>query len=274
MKIKNPSDIIIALTVIGCSLVLLAAMAMALTGFRLGQGAIRTVTVDMPSVTGLRVNSQVRYAGAPVGKIISVTPLDLAQRSRPDLAVRVIAQIDRPMPPLKKDSLAQITSDTILAEKFLDLTPGSPNAPDLPPGEAITARAVASFDDLTHEGLAVLKELNTIVSELRAKNPDLPDKVNALLTNAENLSENADALIAQLRQIIEKNDGKIDQSLVDLHIILQNLKVVSTYAKAITGTLGQKPWRVIWGGETPTLPSEKEILQSDKPLPIDLPRKK
>jgi virulence factor Mce-like protein len=274
MKKKNSSDIVIAACVIACSAVLLGALAMALTGFRLGAQPGTTVVIDMPSVTGLRVNSQVRYAGAPVGKITAITPLDLSERTHPELAVRVIAEIDRKMPTLKQDSEAQITSDTILAEKFLDLTPGSPTAPDLPPGQPIAARPVASFDDLTREGLAMLQDLNTIVSEIKAKNPDLPEKLNALLTNAQNLSENADELIARLNQVVEKNDGKIDQTLGDLHVVLQNLKVVSTYAKAITGTLGQKPWRVIWGGETPQLPSEKEILQSDQPLPIDLPKKK
>jgi virulence factor Mce-like protein len=274
MKKKNSSDIVIAACVIACSAVLLGALAMALTGFRVGAQPSTTIVIDMPSVTGLRVNSQVRYAGAPVGKITAITPLDLSERTHPELAVRVIAEIDRKMPTLKQDSEAQITSDTILAEKFLDLTPGSPTAPDLPPGQPIAARPVASFDDLTREGLAMLQDLNTIVSEIKAKNPDLPEKLNALLTNAQNLSENADELIARLNQVVEKNDGKIDQTLGDLHVVLQNLKVVSTYAKAITGTLGQKPWRVIWGGETPQLPSEKEILQSDQPLPIELPKKK
>jgi virulence factor Mce-like protein len=274
MKKKNSSDIVIAACVIACSAVLLGALAMALTGFRVGTEPATTIVIDMPSVTGLRVHSQVRYAGAPVGKITAIYPLDLKKRIHPELAVRVIAEIDRKMPTLKQDSEAQITSDTILAEKFLNLTPGSPTAPDLPPGQFITGSKVTSFDDLTREGLAMLQDLNTIVSEIKAKNPDLPEKLNALLTNAQNLSENADELIARLNQIVEKNDGKIDQTLGDLHVVLQNLKVVSTYAKAITGTLGQKPWRVIWGGETPQLPSEKEILQSDQPLPIELPKKK
>lgn len=273
MKIKNSSDIFIALTVIGCSLVLLAAMAMALTGFTFGKKAGHTVTIDMPSVTGLRVNSEVRYSGAEVGKILSIEPLDWDKRTHPDLAVRVVAEIERPMPALKTDSEAAITSDTILAEKFLDITPGTAAAPLLAEGQPITARKVATFDDLTREGLDMLTELNTIVAGIKSKNPDLPDKVNSLLTNAQNLSENADELIARLNEIVQKNDGKLDKTLGDLHVVLQNLKVVSTYGKAITGTLGQKPWRVIWGGETPTLPSESEILQSDKPLPVPLPKK-
>lgn len=274
MKLKNSTDLLISAVVIGCSIILLGAMSMALTGFRFGKTAGKTLSIDMPSVTGLRVNSEVRYAGAPVGKIVSIEPLDLAERTRPELVVRVTAEIDRRMPALKQDSEAQIASDTILAEKFLDLTPGSPNAPDLQTGEAITAKPSASFDDLTREGLAMLQELNGIVSEIKDKNPDLPEKVNSLLTNAENLSKNADELIERLNEVVEKNDGKIDQTLGDLHVVLQNLKVVSTYAKAITGTLGQKPWRVIWGGQTPQLPSEQEILKSDKPLPVELPKQK
>jgi phospholipid/cholesterol/gamma-HCH transport system substrate-binding protein len=274
MKIKNFSDILIALAVIGCSIILLAAMSMALTGFTFGKIAGETVTIDMPSVTGLRVNSEVRYAGAQVGKIISIAPLEWDQRTQPDLAVRVIAEIESAMPALKSDSMAAITSDTILAEKFLDLTPGSAAAPLLAEGQPIIAKEVATFDDLTREGLDMLRDLNTVVAGIKEKNPDLPEKVNSLLSNAENLSKNADELIARLNEVVEKNDGKIDQTLGDLHVVLQNLKVVSTYAKAITGTLGQKPWRVIWGGETPPLPTEQEILKSDKPLPVTLPKKK
>lgn len=274
MKTKNISDILIALTVILCSGVLLAAMSMALIGFNFGKQPGKTVTIDMPSVTGLRVNSEVRYSGAEVGKILSIEPLDWDQRSQPGLSVRVVAEIERPMPALKSDSQAAITSDTILAEKFLDLSPGSADAPPLADGQSITAKQVATFDDLTREGLDMLTELNTIVAGIKEKNPDLPDKVNSLLTNAENLSKNADELIDRLNQVVEKNDGKIDQSLGDLHVVLQNLKVVSTYAKALTGTVGQKPWRLVWGGETPALPTEQEILKSDKPLPVELPKKK
>ncbi|MDX6766143.1 MAG: MlaD family protein [Candidatus Methylacidiphilales bacterium] len=273
MKLKNTSDFLIALTVIGCSLLLLAAMSMALTGFSFGKKPGRTVAIDLPSVTGLRVNSEVRYAGAEVGKILSIEPLDWDRRTHPDLAVRIIAEIDRPMPALKTDSEAAITSDTILAEKFLDLTPGTASAALLADGQPITARKVATFDDLTREGLDMLTELNSIVTSVKAKNPDLPEKVNALLANAQNLSANADELIERLNELTEKNNGKIDQTLGDLNVVLQNLKVVSTYAKALTGTIGQKPWRVFWGGETPPLPSEQEILASDKPLPVPPPKK-
>jgi len=52
--------------------------------------------------------------------------------------------------------------------------------------------------------------------------------------------------------------------LNSLRVSTENLKVVSTNAKALTATLAEKPWRVFWGGSTVTPPSEDEILKSNQ----------
>ena len=49
--------------------------------------------------------------------------------------------------------------------------------------------------------------------------------------------------------------------------MLLNLKVVTTYAKA----LAEKPNRVIFSGKPVTLIPESEILKSSKPLPPKKP---
>jgi hypothetical protein len=56
-----------------------------------------------------------------------------------------------------------------------------------------------------------------------------------------------------------------------LHIILLNLKVVSTHAKAITEALGEKPNRLIFSGKANKLTPEDEIIKSRKPLPAKQP---
>jgi len=43
-----------------------------------------------------------------------------------------------------------------------------------------------------------------------------------------------------------------------------NLKVVTTYAKALVETLAQKPNRIIFNGKPATLTPESEILRSSK----------
>ena len=51
----------------------------------------------------------------------------------------------------------------------------------------------------------------------------------------------------------------------------QDLKVVSTHAKALTQSLGEKPNRLIFSGKAQKLVPEDEILRSAKPLPAVKP---
>jgi hypothetical protein len=57
----------------------------------------------------------------------------------------------------------------------------------------------------------------------------------------------------------------------ELRVILLNLKVVSTHAKALVDTLAEKPSRLIFSGKTQTLTPESEILKSKEPLPAKKP---
>jgi hypothetical protein len=57
----------------------------------------------------------------------------------------------------------------------------------------------------------------------------------------------------------------------ELHVILQNLKVITTHAKAITETLGEKPNRLIFSGKPNKLTPESDIMKSNKPLPAKKP---
>src|SRR5437868_955785 len=72
---RNFSDYIVALAVIACSLVLLGALTIALSGYRLKKPA-RTLQIDYEDVTGIKLHSEVRYAGAPAGRVIAMRNLN------------------------------------------------------------------------------------------------------------------------------------------------------------------------------------------------------
>ena len=76
---KNLSDYIVALTVILCSGVLLGAMTYALSG-RHSNKSGRTVEIDYPDVTGIKLHSEVRYAGAAAGTVTGIRLLTFAER--------------------------------------------------------------------------------------------------------------------------------------------------------------------------------------------------
>src|SRR6478672_1985605 len=78
---RNLSDYFVALFVIACSVVLLGALTFALTGRQLKKPT-RTLQINYEDVTGIKVNSEVRYAGAPAGRVIAMRHLTGARSNR------------------------------------------------------------------------------------------------------------------------------------------------------------------------------------------------
>ena len=99
---RNLSDYFVALSVIACSLVLLGALTFALSGYRFKKPT-RTLQINYEDVTGIKVNSEVRYAGAPAGRVISMRHLTAKERdasaNKKD-AVRVTVSLDEGIPPM------------------------------------------------------------------------------------------------------------------------------------------------------------------------------
>ena len=230
---KVRSDILIAVTVVLCSLVLLGALSLAISGTDLNRPKA-LLTIDLPSAVGLDRQAQVRYAGIIAGRIRSLRPLNDEERVKesPGCSIRVVVEIRHPLPILRVGTSATVISDTVLAEKYLNLTPGPVNNPALPPGTILYAKHSANLDEVMASGKELLDGVNTLLS---------------------------------------KNDSAINQAILDLKNVLENMKVIATYGKTFVGTIARKPWRLIWGGPVPRLPTEEQILKSDKPIPAPIP---
>src|SRR6202030_4626933 len=105
---KNLSDYLVALSVIACSALLLAALTIALSGYRLKKPE-RTLQIKYEDVTGITVHSEVRYAGAPAGRVIAMRHLSAAERAKSKNkknAVVVTVELDENIPPLPADVTA------------------------------------------------------------------------------------------------------------------------------------------------------------------------
>lgn len=227
------SDFLIAAAVILCTLVLLGALSLAISGTDLNRPKA-LLTIDLPSAVGLDRQAQVRYAGTIAGRIRSIRPLTDEERIKesPSCLIRVVAEIRHPLPPIRAGTTAAVISDTVLAEKYLNLEPGPVVNPPLPPGAVIYAKHSANLDEVLTSGKSLL------------------DGVNTLLT---------------------KNETAVTQAVLDIKNVLENFKVVATYAKTFMGTVARKPWRLLWGGPVPRLPSEESILQTDQVVPAPVP---
>src|SRR5512133_4373436 len=109
---RNLSDYFVALFVIACSVVLLGALTFALSG-RQFKKPTRTLRINYEDVTGIKINSEVRYAGAPAGRVIAMRHLTAKEReasaNKKD-AVRVTVSRDEGIPPLPTDITATRSS--------------------------------------------------------------------------------------------------------------------------------------------------------------------
>ena len=291
---RNLSDYLVALFVIACSIVLLAALTFALSGYRLKKPT-RTLQINYEDVTGIKVNSEVRYAGAPAGRVIAMRHLTAKEReasaNKKD-AVRVTVSLDEGIPPLPTDVTATLSSDTLLSPKFVALSAGTPGGQTLANNaaieghpayglEQITAAAGPLFDsanklldnlNVTVTGLK--KDLNEFTPKLGPLADTLKldvDNLQNVVTNLDNLTKGADTVLGTADHFITTTDKQLQEQLKQLHVTLLNLKVVTTYAKALVETLAEKPNRVIFSGKPAKLTPESEILKSSKPLPAKRP---
>jgi ABC-type transporter Mla subunit MlaD len=287
---KNISDYLVALSVIICSAVLLAALTFALSGYRVKKPT-RTLQIQYQDVTGIKIHSEVRYAGAPAGRVIAVrhlTPSERSKSTNKNDAVVVTVALDESIPPLPTDVIATLSADTLLAPKFVALSAGTPGGKTLPNNASIEGHPAYGIEQITaaagplvDNANKLIDTLNTTFTDLKAQLGDFMPKISPVLDSLKMDVDDLHAPIASLGGIenqfgttldtaklfLGNTDAKLQEQLKELHVTLLNLKVITTHAKALVDALSEKPNRLIFSGKSPELTPEAEILKSSKPLP-------
>jgi ABC-type transporter Mla subunit MlaD len=233
MKSKNSSNYIIALAVIGCSLILLGALTMALSGYHWGPRG-RVLEIEFADVTGIKLHSSVRYAGATAGTVVGIRYLKKEERTRTDArdkAVRVMVRLNDEVPPLPSDIKASLSSETMLGEKFVALSAGTPDAKPLNDGAVIPGLSLSGIETLT----AALEETAGAATELLRKfNTDYPaikNNLTQLLTNGDAFLSAGNELVGDARGAIVEVRGtlkRLDVGVADVIPEASNLLVEAT----------------------------------------------
>ena len=287
---RNLSDYFVALFVIACSIVLLAALTLALSGYHLKKPT-RTLQINYEDVTGVKVNSEVRYAGAPAGRVIAMRHLTAQEReataNKKD-SVLVTVSLDEGIPPLPTDITATLSSDTMLSPKFVALSAGTPGGQTLANNAAIEGHPAYGLEQITaaagplfDNANKLIDNMNVTVTGLKKDLNDFTPKLGPLadslkldldnlqnaITNLDGVEKGANTLFGTADTFIKTTDKQLQEQLKQLHVTLLNLKVLTTHAKALVDELAQRPNRIIFGGKPPNLTPEAEILKSSKPVP-------
>jgi ABC-type transporter Mla subunit MlaD len=250
MKSKSWSPYIIALSVIGCSLILLAALTVAITGQRWGTYG-RKLEIEFKDATGIRLHSPVRYAGAVAGTVVAIRYLSPSERQQPgkrDVAVRITVRLNRDVPAVPSDVKVGISSETIMGEKFVALSAGTPGIEPLPEGAVLRGQSLSSIETLTEalENTAataneILQKFNGDYSELKANLNRLLVSGDTLLTTATNLVRDARTAVGDVRGTLQQVNQTIagvgpqaSNLLAEATATVTNLNPTLDNARAIT----------------------------------------
>jgi phospholipid/cholesterol/gamma-HCH transport system substrate-binding protein len=211
---------------------LLFGVTLALTG---GIGASRVPHRTFFKFSGgLEAGALVRYGGLSIGKVtrVHVDPMDTT-RIEIDFAVD-------PDSPLRTDSVATISSLSLLSDHYLEISSGTMTAARAAAGSVIRSKEAFSFDDigdsvqaLMPSAQAALKSLNTDLDTLQTTINEANDLLNA--TNRANISETLVTLhgtLTDLRPALNQTLKSVNDMLADtqpkLSATLTNVQSLTT----------------------------------------------
>ena len=252
---KKASDAWIAVSVIACSIVLFIALALGLSGRVLVHDG-HAVRVRFHDITGIKVSSHVKYAGAPAGSVSGARMLTAAERKTdPDHLVEVTLHLLRDVPPLTKSARVSIAADTLLSDKFVLVQDEGAGAPLLAEGEILNGITPTTFDKLarnvddTLEGLrkAMGGDASANAKDLFSKIDRIVDDTQSLLTelkpvvkdaglvvgDAKATMADARATMADARSLLSDNKERIGQAITRMDKAAASMESLAKKGEAL-----------------------------------------
>ena len=179
------------------AVLVLAYMTMRVGDYRIRQKDGYRLISTFDNVAGLDVKSAVKMAGVDAGKVEKIELVG----GRARVTIRV-----RPNVVVHTDGQAMVRATGMLGDKYLELTPGTPDAPaakdgaELKPAEKIVdfERLLAVFTDVGDDLKGVTRTLNEVLGTKEGK-----EDLRAIVTNLRNLSKNIDTLVLQNKDAVK-----------------------------------------------------------------------
>jgi phospholipid/cholesterol/gamma-HCH transport system substrate-binding protein len=174
----------------------------------------------LPEANGLKSGSEVWLAGVEVGEVKSVRfsdPSDIEARDAIEVTLEVDAIIAAR---IRKDSSASLRTIGLLGDKYVEITPGSPDQAVVQPDGIIRGISLSTFDEFVGVGRTTARGFNELMEELRTLAVDINNREGTLgkIIHTPDVYNNVNATLQQTNQLLttaEKGPGTLGRLMSD-----------------------------------------------------------
>jgi len=274
----NKTNAVIAISCVVGGILMLLSLSFAIGKWSFGQSHYHLL-IKFPNASGISANSIVKYAGANVGRVSEIRLIPRAEQTQdPDTglynAVEVVAEINAKLE-IGKDTTATIKQDGLgISAMYILLSPGGDHtSKPLADGSILQGHMPYDLTSLIQPAGEALEKaknminnLQPIITRLDSISAKMDTELPPLIAHADKFLQDGDGVMANLDS--PESRERINNLLASLRVSSENLKVVTSNAKAFTATIADKPWRVFWGGPTVKPPAESDVLNSSTVIPL------
>lgn len=189
---------------------LLVATVFALTGL-FDRGGV-TYRTHFQFAAGLEPGATVRIGGMKSGRVERVLIDDTSSPARIEVTFRV-----RPGSPVKTDSVAKVSTISLLSDTYLEVGLGTPGSPPAPEGAVLPSKEFFGFDQLSETLSALSPQVETLAKELNNRVVELREtiaRVNDLMSDSNRA--NVAASLADVRGMLADNRPKVTSTLANI----------------------------------------------------------
>ncbi len=180
--------------------VAIAIVILIFSAFIVRKGEVRgfrtreyTIKVIFNFVGGLKETAPVRLAGVKVGQVERIRFIQ-----EPTTKVETTITLKEAIQ-LRGDAQFSITVVGLLGEKYIEITPGSLDAPIIKPGATLIGKDAVDISEVLSSARGAMEDLGGILSSVRGGK----GTVGKLVTDEE-LYDNLNAMIKNLRELSEE----------------------------------------------------------------------
>ncbi|MBI2876915.1 MAG: MCE family protein [Candidatus Tectomicrobia bacterium] len=204
---------------------LLFVATLTIGGFELfGRGEGQQVVALFNNAAGLEKKALVKQAGVTIGTVESLALVN--GKARVTMRVRPGVQI-------RRDAQASIRMPGVFGEKYVEISPGSPDQPFLPPGGTIAGVGAADLE-------TVMARVNAISEDLQAFSHSLRNVLGSeeAQKNLKETIENFHAISAKLDQALAGNRlERLLDSTQDLQTLAADARTLIPEARSTLQSL-------------------------------------